>query len=133
MPPLDKFMKGVMKMPLAWRLWLLLLVAANLFVPLFHIERLEAQIVLIAMLASMAFMIVLTAISGFTRILGFGHIFWVPLLYFLLIRVGQIPAGDFFGFWIRAVIILNGISLVIDAADVIRYIAGDRKDAFQER
>ncbi len=123
-----KFNKGMMKMPIQWKLWLALLVTANMVVPLFFLGRLEAQVVLGTLLISMMLMMVLTALSGFTRLLGLGHIFWFPLLYFLWTRLGQIPADDFFGIWVRGLMVINATSLVIDVVDVIRYIAGDREE-----
>ncbi len=123
-----KFNKGVFKMPVLWQVWLAALVAANLVVPMFFLQRLEARVVLGTMLASMALMTYLTGRFGFTRMLGLGHILWIPMLAFLLMRLGDIHADDAFGLWIRAVIVLNGISLAIDAIDVVRYIAGDRKE-----
>ncbi len=123
-----KFNKGVMRMPIHWQLWLALLVIVNFVIPLFFLNRLEAQIVVGTLVASMTLMTVLTAISGFTRLLGLGHIFWIPLLYFLWMRLEQDPADDFFGLWIRVVMVLNALSLVIDAVDVVRYIAGDRSE-----
>ncbi len=123
-----KFNKGMMKMPIQWKLWLALLVTANMVVPLFFLGRLEAQVVLGTLLISMMLMTVLTALSGFTRLLGLGHIFWFPLLYFLWTRLGQIPADDFFGIWVRGLMVINATSLVIDVVDVIRYIAGEREE-----
>ena len=115
-------------MPIPWQLWLMLLVAANAVAPLFFLRHLEAQVVLGTMLASMTLMTWLTGRFGFTRTLGLGHIFWIPLLAFLLARVGLIPANDAYGIWIRSLIVLNSVSLVIDAVDVYRYIAGDREE-----
>ena len=123
-----KFNKGMLKMPFHWQLWLLLLVSVNLIVPLFFIDRLEAQVVVGTLLASMMLMTLLTARYGFTRILGLGHILWVPLLYFLWTRLGDVPADDVFGIWIRVVMTLNAISLVVDATDVIRYVRGERAE-----
>ncbi len=123
-----KFNKGMMKMPIQWKLWLALLVTANMVVPLFFLCRLEAQVVLGTLLISMMLMTVLTALSGFTRLLGLGHIFWFPLLYFLWTRLGQIPADDLFGIWVRGLMVINATSLVIDVVDVISYIAGDREE-----
>ena len=123
-----KFNRGIMQMPLHWRLWLALLITANLIVPLFFIGRLEAQVVIGALLGSMILMTILTGFTGFTRLLGLGHIFWIPLLYFLWTRLGQIPADSAFGVWIRVLMTLNAVSLVIDAVDVTRYIAGDREE-----
>ena len=123
-----KFNKGVLKMPVLWQVWLAVLVATNLIVPMFFLQRLEAQVVLGTFLASFALMTFLTGRFGFTRIVGLGHIPWIPMLVFLVARLGDIPDSDAFGILIRAVIVLNGISLAIDAIDVIRYIAGDREE-----
>ncbi len=127
-----KFNKGVMKMPVPWRVWMLLMVGANLIAPMFFLGRVEAQVTLAAFLASVVLMTVLTARFGFTRIVGLGHIPWIPLLVFLFLRLSSIPADDTFGIWIRALILLNGTSLLIDATDVIRYIAGDRQETVTE-
>lgn len=115
-------------MPLPWKMWLLLLVAVNVFVPLFYFQQLEAQMVLGTMAATMALMTFLTSRFGFTRILGLGHIFWIPLLAFLFARLGNIPAGELYGTWLRALILLNTGSLMIDVVDVVRYLTGDRKE-----
>ena len=121
-----KFNAGLMRMPVSVRLWLMLLITANMIIPLFFLGRLEAQVVLAALLASMMLMTALTAISGFTRLLGVGHVFWVPLLWFLWTRLAQTPSDSFFGVWLRILMTLNALSLVIDTADVIRYVRGDR-------
>ena len=126
-----KLNKGLFMMPLPWKMWLLLLVAANVFVPLFYFQQLEAQIVLGTMAANMALMTFLTSRFGFTRILGLGHIFWIPLLGFLLTRLGNIPAGDAYSAWLRALLVVNSGSLLIDTVDVIRYLAGDRAETVQ--
>ncbi len=123
-----KFNKGVMRGPIYVRLWLMLLIFSNLVVPLFYLRRVEAQVVLGAFLASVILMTALTGLSGFTRLIGLGHIFWLPLLYFLWTRLDQIPSDEVFGGWIRVLIGLNAISLVIDGVDVLRYIAGDRAE-----
>ena len=123
-----KFNKGMLRLPLLWQVWLAALVAANLVVPMFFLPRLEARVVLGAILASMALMTYLTGRFGFSRMLGLGHILWIPMLAFLLTRLGDIHSGDAFGLWIQALIVLNSMSLIIDAVDVIRYVAGDREE-----
>ncbi len=123
-----KFNRGLLAMPLPWRLWLLLLLMLNLIAPLVFIGRIEAQATVGALLVSMALMTGLTGLSGFSRLLGLGHIVWLPLLAFLSTRLAEIPAADAFGLWVRAVIAINATSLVVDAVDVIRYAAGDRAE-----
>ncbi len=123
-----KFNKGMMKMPFHWQLWLVLLLTVNLIVPFFYIDRVEAQVVIAVLVASFVLSTILTSRVGFTRLLGLGHILWVPLLWFLWTHLEQNPPDDFFGIWIRTLMTLNAMSLVIDAVDVIRYIAGDRAE-----
>ena len=81
-----------MSMPIHWQLWLMLLLIANMIIPLFFLNRLEGQVVVGVFLASVILTTVLTGLSGFGRLLGLGHILWIPLLYFLWARLGQIPA-----------------------------------------
>ena len=123
-----KFNKGVMRMPVQWQLWQMLLVVANLIVPILFLDRLESQMVLAAIVVAAGLMTLLTALTGFTRLLGLGHIPWVPLVYFLWTRLDQIPADDLFGLWLRILMVLNCLSLAIDTVDTIRYVAGEREE-----
>ena len=123
-----KFNKGILRMPLPIKLWVALLVVMNLVAPLFFIRHLEAQVVLGTMLAGAITMGLLTGRFGFTRILGLGHFYWFPMLGWLWTRLGQHDLGEPFGVWLIAMMVVNAISLVVDVVDVIRYIAGDRKE-----
>ncbi len=123
-----KFNSGLLRSPAPVQAWLLLLIAVNLVVPLFFLGHLEAQVAVIVMLISVLLMTGLTALTGFTRLIGLGHIPWVPMVVWLWTRLDQLPADEFFGVWVRVLILLNTISLVIDTVDVVRYAAGDRSD-----
>ena len=126
-----KFNQGLLQSPLRVQLWVMLLLAANLAAPLFFLGSLEAQLVLVALAASMALMTILTGLVGYTRLLGLGHIFWIPLVVWLWSRLGQIPADDAFGVWVRVLIALDTVSLLIDALEVARYAAGDRAETVE--
>ncbi len=115
-------------MPLHWQLWLGLLISANLIAPFFFLEHVEARVTIAALLLSMTLMTALTARFGFSRILGLGHVAWLPLLAFLVARVTEVPATTGFGLWLRTVIVLDAISLVLDAVDVVRFLRGDRAE-----
>ncbi len=106
----------------------MLLLAANLAAPLFFLGHTEAQIVLLAFVASFGMMILLTGLTGFTRLLGMSHVFWIPMIVWFWTRLDQIPSDDAFGVWIRVLIAVNMISLLVDAVDVVRYLAGDREE-----
>ena len=121
------FMKDMLRMPKPWVAWLGLLMAVNMFMPLFFLDTLEARIVLAAIIASAILMTALHARFGFVRLLGLGHIFWVPLLPWLYLRLCGIGAGSPLSVWLWSVMILNGISLLLDGADVFRYWRGERE------
>lgn len=127
----NKGMMHLMKRSAAMRLWLLTLVTVNMVVPLFFLGRVEAQFVIVTFVAGALLMTALTAVSGFTRLLGLGHVLWIPLLWFLWGRLDDTPADTLFGLWLRALIVLNGLSLVIDTVDVVRYVAGDREETIK--
>jgi hypothetical protein len=122
-----EFNAGVGRMHQAWRGWLAVLVLANLVLPLILITHVEAQLALGAGMAGMVIALAIVSRQGYTRLLGLMHIFWIPLVLYFWSQLSQIPANDLFGVWVRSLICVNSISLVIDAVDVIRYVAGDRK------
>ncbi len=123
-----RFNRGVLRLPIGVRLWMLLVGSANLILPIIYFQQSEARIVLLTFLASFLLMILITGTSGFTRLVGLGHIFWVPLVLFLVSRLDSIPATDAYGIWIRSVIAINTISLVLDAVDVVRFARGERSE-----
>ncbi len=123
-----RFNQGLLGMSLHLQAWVLLLISVNLVTPFFFLEHAEAQAVLAAGALGMVLMTALTARFGFSRIIGLGHIAWVPLLGFLWSHLPDIPATDAFGIWLRAVIVLDATSLVLDAVDAVRFARGDRAE-----
>ncbi len=106
--------------------WISLLLAANMVGPLLFINTLEGQVVLAAAVAGAFAQMALFAAKGFVRLLGIGHVFWVPLVPWLWSRLDEFPPSGPFGYWVAAVLILNSISLLVDVTDVVRYVRGDR-------
>ena len=123
-----RFNRGLLGMPLHLRLWVGMLIGANLVAPLFFLEHIEARVTLAAGLIGMALMTALTGRFGFSRIVGLGHVAWLPLLTFLVGSVAEVPATTGFGLWLRSVIVLDAISLVFDAVDAVRFARGDRAE-----
>jgi len=124
------FHKGLFGMAWPWRIWVGLLVALNLIAPLAFLGRPDALWTLAAIGAAAVSMVALTQAQGFIRLLGLGHIWWVPLIWYLVSRSALSDPGlnrDWFVLWRDAVVAANSLSLVIDASDVVRYLAGDRR------
>ena len=103
-----------------------LLVAVNVAGGLFFITTPEGQAVLIAGFVSMLMQVAIFANLGYVKLLGLGHLPWVPLLIWLVWRLQDGWPDSFFEGWLWVLIALNGISLVIDTFDVARYLLGER-------
>ncbi len=121
------FMKTMMLLPKPGLAWMGLLIGVNLVIPLYFIQTLEAKVVLAAMICGLLIMTALFGAQGFVRLLGIGHIAWVPMIPWLIMRFDNTSFESFFGYWLAAVIILNFLSLIIDGIDVMRYIRGERE------
>lgn len=119
---------GLSKMPRKWKPWLFALLTANMIAPWFFITHVEAQIVFIVALLNGATFVALTAMTGFSRLLGLGHLWWIPLVIYLGGRADLYPVDTPIGIWIRAVIVLDCLSMVLDAINVYLYIKGDREE-----
>ncbi len=123
--PLD-FMKTMFVNGVGLAVWVFLLLLVNMVVPLIVISTIEGQLVLAAMMLGALTQMTIFRSKGFVRLLGIGHIFWLPLLPWLWTRLDLSLALDPFTIWIAAVIVLNGVSLIIDVSDVWRYLSGER-------
>ena len=87
--------------------------------------------VLVAMIVSATVMMAMSGKFGFTRILGLGHVLWIPLVFYLWTRLGQHAPDEPFGIWIRFLMVVNTVSVVIDVIDVVRYVRGDCAETVQ--
>ena len=95
-------------------------------VPLFYLGTLEGKAVLGAFVFGALFQGAIFSSKGFVRLLGIGHIVWVPMVAWLWTRLDVAPANSLFKYWLLATIVLVSLSLLVDAVDVIRYLRGER-------
>ncbi len=122
-----RFNKAILSMPMPWPLWTALLVLANLVSPFFFLGTLEATVVLVGFAASATLILTLFAKFGFVRLLGLGHIPWLFTIPWLAMRLSDGVIGGPFYYWLLGVVVLDGLSLVIDTVDVVRYWKGERQ------
>lgn len=121
-----RFSKALASMPMPWPLWVGLLVSLNVAAPIYFFETIEAKVVLAATVASMVLMTAIFSAKGFVRLLGIGHIFWVPLVPWLWTRFQLVEAGDPLAYWLAALMLANSLSLILDTVDAFRYLRGER-------
>ena len=122
-----EFNKGLLRYPLAVKVWMLVLITANFCVPLFLLPRIAAVVVIATFLASFGLMAWIAKVSGFTRLLGLAHVLWIPLVIYAWSLLGTPDDRGVYGYWLRSLIAVNTVSLFLDAFDVARYLRGDRR------
>ena len=121
-----RFTQHIREMPIHWQLWVALLFLTNMAAAVF-LPRVEASVVLPAFFVAALLQVGLFARFGFVRLLGIGHFHWFVMIAWLVTRLGSIRGQGLFYNWVVAVIVLCGLSLVIDTVDVVRYLHGERK------
>ena len=122
------FFKGMRTLARPWLAWIALLILVNGVMPLVFVGSTEGRVVLVSFGLAALIQMAIFARAGFVRLLGLGHlVVWVPLLVWLWPRVQLAGDGSLFGRWLTAVLVVDLISLLIDAVDVVRYALGDRE------
>lgn len=125
----ERFYADLMARSPEWVLiWLQILMGVLAISILFSLFRHEARAILFGTLMGMAMVVIIYAQFGFTRILGVGHIlFWTPTLFYMLSLQGTASVTKtWFGRWLWPAIVVMGLSLAFDYADLIRYMMGAR-------
>ncbi len=125
------FLRTMLTLPKPWVAWVMLLMTVNMVIPMFYLYTPEGRVVLGAMMFGAALQTAIFSAKGFVRLLGIGHILWVPMIVWLWGRLDLAEVGSFFRYWLLATMILNAVSLIIDAADVFRYARGEREPSLQ--
>ena len=121
-----KEMLGVVlfRFPLVQRTWAALLIAVNL-ASVFFLDTRFGQAALASIAVAVVTMLFIHARHGFVRLLGIGHVLWIPMLIWFVAELPTVEPG-LLRTWLIAVIALDAISLVIDTVDVIRWVRGER-------
>ena len=123
---IQAFTRGILTLAPLWRLWIGLLLLANGILPLYFIGSIEGKVVLACMLFGATLQMFILRRLGFVRLLGVGHVTWIPMIWWLTGRLEVLQAGTLFHAWILATIALDTTSLAIDAVDVTRWLRGER-------
>ena len=121
-----EFMRGLLSLKPWWQLWVTGLMVMNMVIPLAYLHEQVAVVTLATFMVAGILGPLLTWWQGFTRLLGLMHFPWLVLVPWLMTQWSIHPADDALGVWIRAVVVINSLSLVIDVNDVARFIRGDR-------
>ena len=117
------FFIELMQQPVWIPVWVLILMSINVVSVAFWNEPL-AKVIFVTFMLSVMLMMGLYSRFGFEKILGMGHILWIPLLVYVLMEIPT--ARDTFKSYLIILSISIAISLVFDIVDVWKYFT-DRK------
>ena len=100
-----KVMTGFFKamrtvLPAPWLIWIGTLLFVNMVVPLFFLDQREAQAVLAATMLGALIQMSIFKAKGFVRLLGIGHLPWLPVVLWLAGWTSAIGTDTLFGQWI---------------------------------
>jgi signal transduction histidine kinase len=116
-----RFFVELMRQPVWVPIWVFVLMIVNVASLGFWHEPL-ARLIFITFMISAMLMMGLYSRFGFEKILGLGHVLWIPLLAYVLM---QIPAVESpFRSYLFVLSALIAISLVFDIIDVWKYFRG---------
>jgi len=108
-------------------IWLMILGGVHILAVPLAFKDWRPRMMVIVMLLNLVFMSALFHRYGYTRILGLSHvIFWTPLLAYLWKTRNAHPERIWTGWFVRVAMVVLLTSLIIDYADVVRYLLGDR-------
>jgi hypothetical protein len=118
-----RFFVELMQRPVWIPIWVFYLMVANMASVGFWHEPL-AKLIFITFMISAMLMMGLYSRFGFDKILGLGHIPWVPLLVYILARIPDVEGG--FQSYLVVLAISIAISLAFDFVDVWKYFINRR-------
>ena len=118
-----RFFVELIQQPIWVSIWLLFLMIVN-FASVAFWNELLAKVILITFILSAIFMMGLYSRFGFEKILGLGHILWIPLLVYVLIEIPAVEVA--FKSYLIILLISITISLVFDIIDVWRYFTSPK-------
>lgn len=77
-------------------------------------------------LASVVMQAIIYDRIGFTRVLGIGHMLWIPMFAWMATRLESIAMHPDLQNWLIALAITNAVYFVVDSTDVVRFAKGER-------
>ncbi|ALA60605.1 hypothetical protein [Nitrospira moscoviensis] len=119
-----RFFIELIQQPLWVSLWVLFLMLVNMASLAFWQEAV-AQLIFMNFLASAMLMMGLYARYGFTKVLGLGHVPWIPLLAYVVTQISAAEAS--FKRYLLVLSVSMAISLVLDTIDAWTYFRNRKR------
>ena len=112
------------------RVWAILLILVNAGSLLF-LDTHYGQAALVAVTVGVVIMTIIHMRVGFVRLLGIGHLLWIPMLPWMISQLPTVNHDSSLYLWMVVLIGFNSVSLVIDTIDVVRFLRGEREPHYR--
>lgn len=126
--PIFHLNHGIKSLPIGWQAFVMCQSIVNVFVPIYFRDTIQGQATLVAFAASMVIGYLVVAKTGFSRLIGLCHLPWIPLAIWIGLQMPSAPSDHPMFYWMIALMVINGFSIIVDVVDVMRFIGGDRED-----
>lgn len=119
----EAYLAGLPQWVHAWIAWMTFTFVSSIW---FAIPHREARVVLVVSILTALGADFVGWFFGFSRLWGIVHlVLWIPLILYLVPRTPSLKAErSAFAIWLHVLIVTMGVSLIFDAIDVVRYLAG---------
>jgi hypothetical protein len=121
---LELFGTAFFRYPFPLNVWAVVLVGVNT-ASIAFLGSTEGRVIFVAALFSATSMSLLYQRLGFVRLLGTAHIYWIPMLIWLIPRLSGLEGA--LKIWAVSVTVIDSLSLVLDVLDSVHYIRGERE------
>ncbi len=115
-----EFMADILKQSTWIPIWGFYLIGINMASIAFWKQK-TAKIIFFTFMVSAILVMSLYSIYGYQKILGLGHILWIPLILYLLSNIKKFDSA--YKIYLQTYIVSISISLIFDITDVYKYFS----------
>lgn len=119
---------GILNLRAFWRNFIFLLIVLNGVLPWFFLGQPLAGWVLVGFYLGTVLMVLLTELYGFVRLLGMAHVAWLPFLFLMWGRAGNISLNSVHGVWFWLTLLIDSVAIGLDVWDISRYFQGESEE-----
>ncbi len=106
--------------------WLKIMIVVNFVFPLLLINHPPARVTLLSSVVAVAIGLLIYRLDGYRRLLALMHAPWVFLVWYLMPYLSVEGDMNPLRIWLWSIVIVNSISLVLDARDLWWYYVGKK-------
>ena len=124
------FLKDIWKTSLLHRFWCFLILLYNFIWPILLLNLWQAKLVAFVFVLVFVSQLIIHKKYGYKRIMAMAHMFWLPMMVYLLRNTITIEMSPLEIAWVYGMIIVNIVSLILDFKELKLWFSGDKDSSF---